>query len=404
MPALTRLYSPESFALQSLLVQVMGFAIVMLTLRYEFFVQLPSEDSDASSLIILVFVMGICGVIAITPLIWSFKYVIANLFGMATLTNWLVLIPGTAALVSASVALQNYAQRKGRYRLSSLSELGGKSAYIGTCLVGFWVFPDPAGLMLATAAGAIAKIFSLFVFFRRGINSKCCRPFCGKPLSIGTLMELLSVAGAYVRLSGSTVASHLLLSVTLIIPSAYIARAYGAENLGQFALAYSTIYLPTALIGNAIGQVYYQRAAERWAANRGFNDLWFATAKRLILVGFPIYASLFLMSSWVYPLIFGAQWTISGQLASIMSISAFFSFISSPLDRACLVVGAWRYVPLWHGTRAFSTGLIVMLSWLNSWSLKHFIIGLVVQTSIIYLIDYWAEFRFSLRRPVEVTR
>ena len=108
-----------------------------------------------------------------------------------------------------------------------------------------------------------------------------------------------------------------------------------------------------------------------------------------------------LTSRWVYPLVFGDAWKDAGFYAVPLAVSSFLSFVTSPLDRACLVVNAWWYVPLWHTARAVSTGFIVWLAWFNEWSFQIFLFLLVVQMSTMYLIDYWAEWRFALQHGME---
>ena len=396
MPVLTRLYAPADFAQQNLFIQVLGFAVVLLSGRYEYFVQLPKQESGAIELVRLVLSMSIVGCAITTPLVWTFRTTLSNWIGVPTLTTWLALVPLTAALVSYSVALQNFAQRRGQYRQSSLSEVVNKGAYAGTALAGHWAFAGPAGLLLASGTGALAKICWL---------SRLPAPAAGPPMQLpeqlgyrgtGWWRSLRNAARSYAHFSGSVVLSHLLMSCTTIIPSIFIARAYGAESLGQFSLASTTVYLPTSLIGTAIGQVYYQRAAQMRAAGRDFGGLWRATSKRLLTLGIPVFALLALVSRWIYPLIFGTDWTEAGRYASLMSLSAFFAFISTPLDRGCLVVGAWAYIPLWHAARVLSTGAVAWIAWRNGWSVNAFVVALVAQMSSMFLIDYWAEYRFAV--------
>jgi len=396
MPILTRLYAPADFAQQNLFIQVLGFAVVLLSCRYEYFVQLPKEESGGIGLVLLVLLLALVGCVITTPLVWAFRTTFANWMGLPALAPWLALVPLTAALVSYSVALQNFAQRRGQYRQSSLSEVVNKAAYAGTAFGGHWAFAGPAGLILASSAGAVGKIFWLW---RQPAPAGAPRMQILGLLRHERTASWRSLRGAartYAHLSGSVVVSHLLLACTTIIPSIFIAHAYGAESLGQFALASTTVYLPTALIGNAIGQVYYQRAAQIRAGGLDFGDLWWATSKRLLTMGIPVFALLALVAPWIYPLIFGARWSEAGWYASLLSLSAFFAFISTPLDRGCLVVGAWAYIPLWHAARVISTGAVAWSAWHNGWSANAFVVALVVQMSSMFLVDYWAEYRFAI--------
>ncbi len=395
MPAMTRLYLPSDFALQNLFLQVIGFAVVILTWRYEYFIQLPKDNVDASTMLRLVFLLGVLGCIVATPIIWFVRDTLASWLGEPTLALWLVFVPITAMLISFSIGMQHFAQRMQKYRISSFSELANKGAYVSTALAGFWLLSLPAGLMIAPAAGAMGKMILLSTKRKQLTttgNAQVQNSFISN-----TSASLTDILCKYSRLSGSMVFSHLMLSCTAIVPSVFIAHVYGSDALGQYALVASTVYLPSGLIAGAIGQVYYQRAAASWAQGESFIVLWRATAKRLVVIGAPIFIAVALVAPWAYPLVFGDAWQDAGQYAVLFSISAFFSFATVPLGRACLVVGVWWYLPSWHAGRMVSTALVVWLAWLGNWKIELFLIALVIQMSIMYLIDYWAEWRFALR-------
>jgi len=403
MPLLTRLYTPDHFALQNVFVQLSAFTVVLSTWRYEYFVQLPKEEGDAKSLMWLILVLAAVTCAVATPLVWIFREELAHLLGTPSIAPWLVLVPVTASLVSLSVAMQNFAQRRNQFRASSQAEIANKGAYMGAALAGYWIFAGPTGLMLATAASAVGKIAWLWRALRLAGLGRRLAAGLPSSSSVGSTSSLRNMAGDYFRLSGSMVISHLLMSCTAIIPTLFIARAYGTATLGQFTLAAMTIYLPSGLIGNAIGQVYYQRAAEKWASGESFAGLWRSTALRLFLIAAPVYAVLALLAPWIYPIVFGANWALAGEYAALLSVGAFFSFATSPLDRACLVVGAWLYIPLWHAARVLSTAAVAWVAWMAEWEMRQFLELLVFQMSVLFLIDYWAEYRFSTRIPLKGT-
>src|SRR5688500_11481689 len=68
LPVLTRLYTPEDFAVQSLFLQVVTYATALVTWRYEYFVQLPKSHDDVRALNRLVLFLGVITVLASTPL------------------------------------------------------------------------------------------------------------------------------------------------------------------------------------------------------------------------------------------------------------------------------------------------------------------------------------------------
>src|SRR4029079_6292625 len=121
-------------------------------------------------------------------------------------------------------------------------------------------------------------------------------------------------------------------------------------------------FLPSGLVSAAIGNVYYQRAAKQWAEGQAFLPLWRDTLHKLALIGVPVYAAVVLLSKVAYPFIFGDQWRLAGEFATWMAMGAFFLFVSAPMDRTCLIVGAVSYSLMWGLFRLLSTLVLVSLA------------------------------------------
>ena len=388
MPVLTRLYTPEDFAVQSLFLQVVAYATALVTWRYEYFVQLPKSDVDVNALNRLVLALGCLTVLGSTPLLWFFRYTIAAQLGNSDVAIWLLWAPTTAVLVSWTLAIQNNAQRGGDVKTSGLSELVGKLVYVSTGLIAAQVHSGTAGLIMTSAVAAIGKSTLVMAL----------RPAWLKASLQCEVRAVARVRSRYGRLATSTVVAHLLSTSTFAIPLVAIARLYGAEILGQFALVMATIFLPSGLLGTAIGQVYYQRAARQWAEGSSFFGLWRDMVHKLLIIGVPVYAIVALLSELAYPLVFGDRWALAGEFATWMSVAALVSFVSSPIDRTCLIVGAASYSIVWSVYRVASTVVVIWLAVALEFSPTSFAKAFAIQMCVALGIDLWMSRRFSQGR------
>ena len=201
------------------------------------------------------------------------------------------------------------------------------------------------------------------------------------------------------KLATSMLVSHLLGTITGLAPVLYIGVMYGPQVLGQYSLVVATIFLPSGLIGTAIGQVFYQRAAFTWAQGQSFAILWRQTFLKLAAIGAPMHLLVALLSPWLYPLVFGDKWDAAGRYAVLMSVSAFFSFVSAPMDRSSLIVGRWRYLIYWHAARASTTLLLLLWAYFARFTFDVLLILLVTQMSTLYLVDLVAERGYSKLFP-----
>ena len=105
---------------------------------------------------------------------------------------------------------------------------------------------------------------------------------------------------------------------------------------------------------------------------------------------------------WALPLLFGGVWRPAGAYGAVLAISAFFTYLTNPLDKACLVVGAWWYISLWNAARTATTAMVAGLALLFQCGMDAFINALVIQQVALYLVDFWAERLFSHRTPPPV--
>lgn len=393
IPLLTRLYPPEDFALQSLFIQIVSCTAILITLRYETLIQLPKSDVEAKGMHRLILVLGTSSAVLATLFAWRFGAELGELLGNQHIAKWLPLAPLSALMISWSLSSQNILQRHGDFKKSGISELISKIAYVGSGLLGSIFGAGPIGLLSTTASGALGKIAFL------GTNTPRTAPRIQSEIPRPRLTDVFrNIFLTYGKLSTSLVASGLLTTYSTAAPIVAISHMYGQEALGHLSLVTMTLYLPAGLIGAAIGQVYYQRAAAAWSNNEDIHSLWKVTCKKLARLGTPLYILAAILAPAAYPIVFGSAWVQAGEIAIWMSLPACISLISSPTDRTCLIVGAWWYPITWHAFRAVTASLLIYMAKANGWSFEIFVIALAIQLTSSYLIDLLAEYYFSKRR------
>ena len=394
MPILTRLYLPEDFAAQSIFLQFAMFFAGVMTWRYEYFVQLPKEHAEAQALIHLTVTLALAGAVLLTPCVWLVAQRVESFSANRALSNWLWLAPSTAALISVSLAYQHRVQRFGLFKLSGLGEVAAKLGNVGSGVAAALLGVGGLGLLLTTAAGTASKFFFHLTFSKATIKRDT------EHLDIGKQKySILGASRSYRKLATSMLLSHLMGTVTALSPILYIGYAYGSSVLGQYSLVTMTIFSPASLIGNAIGQVFYQRAAQSWVQGQIFAPLWRQTFLRLALIGGPLHALVALASPWLYPALFGANWADAGQYGVLISAAAFCAFVCTPMERTCLIVGRWRYHALWHAARALTTLLVIVTAQVFQLGFNGFLLALVSQMCSLYAVDIIMERRFSMMHP-----
>lgn len=377
IPVLTRLYSPEAFAAQSIFVQIVIFFSAFIMFRFEYFVPLLKSSSETTALYKWGFITGCFTTISLTFFIF-----LADLFKVGSSVGvndvwYLYFAPATAFIATIATFHQFEIQRAEKFKVSALAEFFSKLVYVFSgFLLSF--FTVVVGLLLTTFFSALAKGALLKIYEGRNKSEK--------PLSKRECKEIII---SFKKRSIGMVFSNCLVSLASLIPLFFIGSKYGAASLGQFSLVMATIFLPSALIGSAIGSVFYQRAAKLWH-ERSFKELqnlWFYTVKNLFFVSVPIYFVCYLFSEWAYPFIFGGQWVQAGTFAKVLTGAAFFSFLAGPLDRVSIIAGVGIYLPIIHGLRLLMLVALCFIAEYFIWSVEVYLISFSCVMVVLYALD-----------------
>lgn len=376
MPILTRLYVPETFATQAIFIQLVTFLTAIISFRYEYFIQLLEDINQSHTLILWIAKIGLVMTTILTGgLIILDKSNILRQFDL-TFSKYYYFAPITAYLISLSFAFKHEAERQEAFKATSIAEIVSKSSYIGAG-ISLAKILNGLGLILTTAFSAVGRL----IYLRDYISS-----FISNIKNISSDKILVKI---FAKRSIGLVSSNTILSISGLLPLIIISKQYGANNLGQFSLVMSTIFLPSGLIGSAVGNVFYQRTAKLWNSkdSDGLKKIWKDTILKLLLFAIPTYAVIYLISPWVYPLVFGDQWKLSGEIAQLMTIAAFFSFLAGPIDRISLVLGIGFYLPAIHLLRLAVIAVVSFLTIFESLNYLTFIIILSIGLSSVYILD-----------------
>jgi len=385
MPILTRIYDPAHFAAFSLFKELVAGAGILVTLRLEYLVMLPVSQQRADDLVRVIVRLSAVHLLLFTPILLFLSGSMWIPSALQPVADWSWAVPVTACAISLSVAWQQSVQKHGDFKRSAIAEVVGRIFYVASGFIGALALPNSAGLMLSMAAGALGKAIwlvrarsTLFIDAWRAPQHR--------------------IDAATKRLAASTSVSQLISIVGSAAPMLYIADAFSAAELGQYGLVVSTLFLPSSFVGQAIGQVFYQRAAESHGAGLDFRSLFWTTSLSALKIALPLFVFVALVAPAAYPIVFGSEWAQAGELAQIMTLAAAVGFVSTAVDKASLVVHAWWYLTVWHLFRSAMLILVILLA--REWGLdfKSFTVAVTAVSAAAYAIDLCFSCVFSRKR------
>jgi O-antigen/teichoic acid export membrane protein len=394
-PILTRLYTPEDFGALALYMAILGVLSSAATGRYELAVMLAEKEEDANALVVLSLLiaaaLGLFTLLAVA----IFNEPITKLLGNAALGHWLYAVPVGLFLTGAYNTLNYWLNRHSRYTAMSQNRVL-QSGITGSVSLGLgWVNCGAIGLISGNVFGQAVTTALLGNQFMANRESP--------PIERATLRKSIELAMRYKNHPMHLLPSQWIGAAAMQIPVFVISGAFGPSITGFFSLALRMISMPGLLIADAIGDVYRQQATVAYREAGQFRTLFLKTLTKSFKFAVLPFAVLFAIAPDLFAFVFGEPWRMAGDYSRILSIAAFFQFVFTPIDKGALVVGATRYIFLWHLARLVGLAAIGFMTIRLRWSVTSFMLSLVMVTTLLYFVEGFMNYRFSLPERAQET-
>lgn len=333
-PVLTRLFTPEAFGVAALFASVTGIVSVVACLRYELSIMLPKSSEEASNLlsVSLLFVLIITGMLILVIVFAGDN--IAELLNSPELKKYLWLIP-IAVFVNGVFLALNYWNTRSKHfgRLSIVRVFSSIITGLGSLGAGFSGIVSGGVLIVAKVLGQFVSAIVLGAQIWR----------CDHGLFNESIRWDKMIAGLkrYKKFPIYNIWSALLNTTSQFLPALFLAYYFTPKIVGFYALGLQVLFLPTSLVGQAVGQVFFQKLSE--ARHQGQLDVVVEEVfRRLVSVGMFPFFLLMLLGKDFFSFVFSPQWSEAGIFAQILSPWIFFAFLYSPLTLLFIVLEAQK--------------------------------------------------------------
>ena len=317
-PVLTRLYTPEAFGLLSVFVAPVFLLATLATLRYEDAIAVPREPRDGAGVFVLAAAASVV-LGAVLTLALPFRQVIAEALGAPTLAPVLVLAPLATALLGVAAAARTWLSRAERYRAISVAVFAQAvvvvAVQVGLRRAGAW------GLVLGTAAGSLA-LAGVSVAAAVGAGA----------IAEARGADLRALAWRFRRFPGFGLPASALSQLAVRLPPLVLVGAFGPAVVGYFSVAVASVALPVGLVTDAVGQVFYVRAAEATRADALGPLVERVCARLAAFAAFPVLAAA-LFGPDLFAVVFGETWREAGLYARVLAPWLLLATVVPPLTR-----------------------------------------------------------------------
>lgn len=322
-PFLARLYTPEDFGTLAIYLSITSIVGVIACLRYELAIMLPESDEEAANL--LAVSLGF-------SLIVTCLTTLAIGWGGETLLGWLNapglkpylwLIPVTVLLDGVFQALNYWNSRTKQFGRLSIARVTSSAATVSTQLgAGYAGYATGGSLIGANVVGKTISTAVLGEQIWRDDRATFWKAIRWQGMARG--------GRRYKKFPMISTWSTLLNTTSSQLPALLLSVFFSSSVVGFYSLGHRILSMPMSLIGAAIGQVFFQRAAI--AKKEGTISLLVdITFRRLLMIGLFPMLLLTVIGKDFCIVVFGLNWSEAGVYIQIMSLWIFMQFISAPL-------------------------------------------------------------------------
>jgi O-antigen/teichoic acid export membrane protein len=383
-PILTRIYTPEDFGMFALYMSVASIFSVIATGRYELAIMLPKKDEDAINIVILSIIISFFVSFMALLIVFFFNAQITNILGNPEISSWLYFIPITVLLTGVYQSFNYWSNRKKEYKRLATTKIIQSSAISSSNLgMGFNGFGG-SGLILSGLLGqGIATIFlgRRVAFKDRTLFEKVNR------------LKIFVLAKKYKKLPIFNLPNALIDTFRLSGINILIANFFTTFTLGQFSLAWKMIQLPTSLIGGSLSQVFFQKIS---SVNRNkIYDILKLFIIKALFISLPMFFIIYIFAVDIFRIVFGSNWKLAGEIASILSPWLFLNFLTMPIANVFIILNRQEIVLM--VSIVYMIVPIVILLFLNQLDFLYLLSIITFSMSIILIFYIVLIFIYTIK-------
>ncbi len=375
-PILTRIYTPKDFGVLALFLAISTIFGSIANARYEIAIMLPKKDEDAINIFALGFIINCFISLILLVLVILFNSYFTTFLENKEIISWLYFVPIAVFFIGLFNLLNYFNNRRKNYKdLRNATILKSIILAVVQLSVGF-VKSGADGLI---SGSIVSNIFANMKLIKNITKDKNLMTKISK-------FKMIFLAKRYKNFPKYNLPSTLSDTITQQLPFLMIPKIFSLSISGYFSLSQKLIVLPSSLIAKSISQVYFQKITENKNNKIANMPILVNTIKKLFLIALPITILIFLFAPYLFEIIFGKEWTISGEIAKYLSLIFLITFVVSTLSITLVVYEKLKILAIWQYLYLISSLIFYSICFNFNFSLEVFLFYFVIHEYIMYII------------------
>src|SRR5699024_9109922 len=156
-------------------------------------------------------------------------------------------------------------------------------------------------------------------------------------------ISLLKLAKKYRDFPMFRAPESLITGLTHGIPTLMLTVFFGPATVGFYSIGRTVLSLPTQMVGNAVGDVFYPKITEAFNKGLDISKMIIRTTNVLLLISIILFGTVILVGPILFAFVFGAEWVVAGEYARWIALWSITNFSNRPATRALAVINAQKF-------------------------------------------------------------
>ncbi len=332
-PLLTRIYTPEEFAIFAQFVSFTSMFAIIATARYELAIMLPKTMRLSVNILALSFVISVSVSAVSFIIIAIFGKTIVKLLNNEPLLSYLWLTPIAVLTAGMFQALNYWMLRNKRFSLISLNRI--LQTFVnsfGNIVLGLLKF-KVLGLIISYLFGLLFS-FGLYLFHFLRKDKRSIRF-----INQAEIKEMAISYSDFPKINSLHAFTDVFQQSLVIFLLSYF---FLFDDVGYYSRTFRLLMVPVSLLGASIGQVFFQRASQYFSEGKNIREIAVKTFRTIVFFAIPLFIVIALIAPTLFEWFLGEGWSRAGMMARYITPWIMFSFIVSPVSTIPLIVGKQR--------------------------------------------------------------
>ena len=373
-PLTTRIYSPEILGQYTMLISLVSTIGPLLCLKYDSLIISEKENINVNSAIVIS-VISTIGLSMISLLVYIIYLSSSNKFFSIIQVSILFILLLLTGLTNIAMAMSN---KEKKYSLiAQVTVIRSLVQNASLILFGYFSFGTTGMLtsqLLGTTSG-FKQLVDKFGIARLYESSK-------------DRVYLKKFFIKHINLVKYSFPAQFINSISYTILNFFIFGLFGSTIFGFYSISFRMLGMPLTIISQNASKIFFKEASDEWNNEKKFNKALLKSSITLFLLAIPMVLILFFFSPYLFEIVFGKGWGISGEYVKILVPMYGVRMIVSSLTPSFLICKKQNMEFFFQNSFLAVSILIYVYSKFQQLSIESFLIGISFFYTIIYLIMY----------------